>query len=166
MEDVIKHLQKELASLRTGRLLDHLRVELYGDHMPMKACGTATVRDPQLLVFNAFDPSTSETIAKAIRDSPLGLNPRVEGQDILVPVPRPTAESLKAMKKVCKQEGEQAKASIRHQRKVAMDLAKKAASEDDKFRHGKEVEALTQEFVAAIDSLVQAKEKAIADHSA
>lgn len=117
------------------------------------------------------------------------------------------------MKKVCKQEGEQAKASIRHQRKVglifievalwdclggirlngheactlitqpssphvithcvmplhaqvAMDLAKKAASEDDKFRHGKEVEALTQEFVAAIDSLVQAKEKAIADHSA
>ena len=120
-------------------LLDHLRVELYGDHMPMKACGTATVRDPQLLVFNAFDPSvgeaqsvpgiavkvcgrqtwsvasdsrtfrpattslsahqwrpalsihraqTSETIAKAIRDSPLGLNPRVEGQDILVPVPR------------------------------------------------------------------------------
>ena len=129
---------------------------------------------------------------------------------------RPTAESLKAMKKVCKQEGEQAKASIRHQRKVAwmrievalrdclggshlngpkmctlaicptsphgdylitncimplhtqvaMDLAKKAASEDDKFRHGKEVEALTQEFVAAIDSLVQAQEKAIADHSA
>ncbi|KAL6766297.1 hypothetical protein ACKKBG_A35465 [Auxenochlorella protothecoides x Auxenochlorella symbiontica] len=69
-------------------MLDHLKVEVYGDSMPMKACGMATVRDPQLLVFNVFDPQTLHSVENAIRDSPLGLNPRVEGQDLLIPVPR------------------------------------------------------------------------------
>uniref|UniRef100_A0A1D1ZPB5 Ribosome-recycling factor, chloroplastic n=3 Tax=Auxenochlorella protothecoides TaxID=3075 RepID=A0A1D1ZPB5_AUXPR len=170
MEHALQHLQKELSSIRTGRatagMLDHLKVEVYGDSMPMKACGMATVRDPQLLVFNVFDPQTLHSVENAIRDSPLGLNPRVEGQDLLIPVPRPTAETLTALKRVCKTEGEQAKVTIRQCRKAALDEVKKVTAEDERFRLEKEVQEVTSSFVAQVDALVAAKEKSITQHTA
>lgn len=88
----VDHLQHELANIRTGRatpgMLDHLRLDLYGEKMPLKACGTVSVRDAQLLVVTVFDPSAVPSVKKAIEDSALQLVPRAEGQEVLVPIPR------------------------------------------------------------------------------
>lgn len=170
MSKAVDHLQHELAGLRTGRatpgMLDHLKVEVYGERMPLKACGTVLVRDPQLLAVTVFDPSTLGAVQKSIHDSPLQLNPVVEGQEVLVPIPRPTQETMQAMMKVCKSEGEQAKVSVRHARKAAMDEVKKAGlSEDERHRIEKEVQKLTDDFVGQIDRIVQDKEKSITMHS-
>lgn len=101
----------------------------------------------------------------AIRDSPLALNPRTEGQDILVPIPRPTAETLAQLGKVCKAEGEQAKVVIRQHRKAAMAAVKGLSAEDVRFRLEKEVQELTAGFTTQVDALIAAKEKSIKEHS-
>lgn len=106
-----------------------------------------------------------EAVSTAITTSPLQLNPRIEGQEILVPIPRPTAETMAAMGKVCKAEGETAKVSVRHVRKVAMEAAASLASEDEQRRAEKEVQMLTDKVVADIEAFVASKQKDIAAHN-
>ncbi|EFN54273.1 hypothetical protein CHLNCDRAFT_135841 [Chlorella variabilis] len=168
MERALAHLQGELSNIRTGRatpgMLDHLKVDVYGDRLPLKACGSVSVRDPQLLVITVFDVDAVPSVVKAVSESPLRLSPRAEGQEVLVPIPRPTIESLEAMMKVCKVEGEQAKVSVRHARKLAMDAAKKLGSEDERKRVEREVQKLTDEYVREVEGAVQRKEKSIKSH--
>ncbi|PSC69617.1 ribosome recycling factor [Micractinium conductrix] len=168
MERALGHMQGELANIRTGRaspgMLDHLKVDVYGDRMPLKACGSVSVRDPQLLAVTVFDSDAVPAVVKAIAESPLKLNPRAEGQEVLVPIPRPTAETLAAMIKVCRAEAENAKVSVRHARKAAMDAAKKLASEDERKRVEKEVQKLTDDYIAQVESVMTKKEAAIKSH--
>jgi ribosome recycling factor len=169
MERAIEHLQHELANLRTGRatpgMLDHLKADVYGEKLPLKAVGSVSVRDAQLLVVTLFDPATVEAVVAAIAHSPLRLTPRAEGQEVLVPVPQPTAETLAALAKVCRSEGEAAKVSMRHVRKGAMEAARGAASEDERRRLEKEVQAVTDKYVAEADRLVEAKQADITAHN-
>ncbi|KAL4422102.1 hypothetical protein ABPG77_001570 [Micractinium sp. CCAP 211/92] len=168
MERALEHLQGELANIRTGRaapgMLDHLKVDVYGDRLPLKACGSVSVRDPQLLVVTVFDSDAVPAVVKAVSESPLRLSPRAEGQEVLVPIPRPTAETLAAMAKVCKVEGEAAKVSVRHARKLAMDAAKKLGSEDERKRAEKEVQKLTDDMIREVEAVVARKEQAIRSH--
>lgn len=170
MTKAIHHLQHELANIRTGRatpgMLDHLKIDAYGDKVPLKAVGTVSVRDSHLLIVTLFDPGLVTMVVSAIAKSPLQLNPRVEGQEILVPVPPPTAETVEAMRKLCKAEGETAKVSIRHARKLALDAARALPSDDAKFRIEKQVQNLTDNFIAETDQLVAAKQKDIVKHNA
>jgi ribosome recycling factor len=169
MAAAMEHLQHELANIRTGRatpgMLDHLKIEAYGEKMPMKAVGTVSVRDSQLLAVTMFDPGLVEAVVAGIASSPLKLNPRAEGQEVLVPVPSPTAETLAAMGKMCKGEGETAKVQIRHARKVALDAVKGMGSEDGRRRAEKEVQQLTDRYIADIEAIVAAKQKDILKHN-
>lgn len=146
-------------------MLDHLKVDAYGEKVPLKAVGTVSVRSPQLLVVTLFDPTIADSVASAIEQSPLKLNPRSEGQEILVPVPAPTSDTLAAMGKMCKAEGESTKVSVRHTRKLAMDAAKGMdVSEDETRRMEREVQGLTDTFIEEADKLVASKLKDIVKH--
>ncbi|KDD76311.1 ribosome recycling factor [Helicosporidium sp. ATCC 50920] len=169
MDKAIAHLQQELAGLRAGRatpaMLDHIRASVHGEHTSLKALGTAVVKSPQLLMYTPFDPDTANTIANAIRESPLGLNPRTEGSEILISIPRPTAEMLASMKKVCRTEADEAKIAIRHARKLAMDVVKKVSAKDERHRLEKEVQKVTDGYVDKVGDIEKAKEKSIDEHS-
>jgi ribosome recycling factor len=170
MDSAISHLQHELANIRTGRatpgMLDHLKVEAYGDRVPLKAVGSVSVRNPQLLAISLFDPGLANAVIAGIAQSPLNLNPQADegGQEVLVPIPTTTGEVLAAMAKMCRAEGETAKVSIRHARKEAMAEVKTIVSEDDRRRLEKEVQHITDEFIAETDRLVTAKQDDIAKH--
>jgi len=169
MQKVIDHLQEELKAVRTGRanpaMLDFLRIDIHGDHLPLKALGAVTARGPQTLGISLFDPATVDIVCKAITESPLGLNPKVAGQDVLVSIPEPTAETRQAMAKMCKMEGEGARVHVRQIRRVAMEEAKKkeggggGGGKDDVKRREAEVQKLTDDFIRKVDGIVMAKEK-------
>jgi ribosome recycling factor len=169
MLGAIEHLQHELANIRTGRatpgMLDHLKIEAYGERVPMKAVGSVSVRDSQLLAVTLFDPGLVDAVVAGIAQSPLKLNPRAEGQEILVPIPSPTAETLTTMSKMCKAEGETAKVAVRHARKVALDAVKALGSEDERRKLEKSVQQLTEKFIADVDELVAMKTKDILKHN-
>jgi len=169
MNAAIEHLQHELANVRTGRatpgMLDHLKIEAYGERVPMKAVGSVSVRDSQLLAVTLFDPGLVDAVVAGIAQSPLKLNPRAEGQEILVPVPSPTAETLTVMSKMCKSEGETAKVSVRHARKVALDAVKALGSEDERRKLEKSVQQLTDKFITEADELVAMKTKDMLKHN-
>lgn len=163
MTRAVEYLEQELASVRTGRaspgLLDSLKVQVYGQRMPLKAAASISVRDSQTLLVTAFDPSTVAAIEKAISSSTLSLNPRTEGQELVIPIPRATKETLAAMGKIIKQAGEAAKVKVRQARKSAVDLSKDLPSEDDQKKAEKQVQKMTDQVVVSIDKICSAKEK-------
>jgi ribosome recycling factor len=140
------------------------QVDVYGERLPFKACGTVSVRDPQLLAVTVYDADAVPSVVKAVSESPLRLTPRAEGQEVLVPIPRPTTESIAAMVKVCRSEGEAAKVSLRHARKAAMDAAKRLPGEDERRRVEREVQRLTDQYVGQAEEMVEGKERSIASH--
>lgn len=146
-------------------MLDHLKVDAYGEKMPMKSVGTVTVRNAQLLAVTLFDSNLTEAVASCIASSPLELNPKIEGQEVLVPIPSPTNETIAAMKKLCKGEAEAAKISVRHIRKVAMSEAGKISAEDERHRVEKLIQKLTDNFSAEVDAIVNKKSKDISAHN-
>ncbi|CAL8467186.1 g6722 [Coccomyxa elongata] len=163
MESSIERLQGILGSLRAGRaspgMLDTLKVDVYGERMSLKSIGSVSVRDQQMLVVSAFDPQTLPNMEKAIRESPLQLNPKIEGQEVLVPVPRPTPDRIKAMGKMIKQEGESTRVAVRNARKAVMEQVKKMASEDARRLEEKKVQKLTDEYIMDINSMCEKKEE-------
>jgi len=136
-------------------------VEAYGDKAPLAALATVGARDAQLLVASVYDPETTAAVEKAIRASPLGLNPRVEGQEILIPVPKPSADTLEAMAKLCKQEVEAAKVSVRNARKQGLVAIKGLAGEDDKYRAETQLQKLTDQYIKTIEDKGAKKAKDI-----
>ena len=159
MEEVVSRFLDEMKKVRTGRahpdMLSGIKVEVYGQFMPLNQVANITAADATLLVITPFDPSTIQAIAAAIRaDQSLGLNPADDGRVIRVPIPALTEERRKEIVKNASAKVEQAKVAIRNVREDARKAVKVATemSEDIKKRAEKEIDDITKEFSDKIDA--------------
>ena len=164
MEGVVERFKDEMRKVRTGRahpdMLSGIKVEAYGQFMPLNQVANITVADATLLVVTPFDPSNIQAIASAIRaDQALGLNPADDGRVIRVPIPPLTEERRKEIVKTASGKVEDAKKAIRNAREDARKAVKNAEemSEDIKKRAEKEIDELTKEFTDKIDAEFKAK---------
>lgn len=164
MEDVIARFKDEMKKVRTGRahpdMLSGIKVEVYGQFMPLNQAANITAADATLLVITPFDPANIPAIAAAIRaDQSLGLNPADDGRVIRVPIPPLTEERRKEIVKNASAKVEQAKVSLRNIREDARKAIKIVAemSEDAKKRAEKDVDDLTKEFNEKIEAEFKAK---------
>ena len=170
MNKTIEIFNKELGSLRTGRananMLDLVKVDVYGQKMPINQLGTITTPEPRMINIQVWDLNNVNLIDSSIRKSELGLNPQIDGQLIRLPIPDLSEERRNEMKKMVKTMGEKCKISIRNIRREANDilknlLKKKEISEDDEKKNEKEVQVITDKFIKIIDDKVSSKEKEI-----
>ena len=161
---------KELSSLRTGRasssMLDLIKVEVYGQQMPINQLGSVTTPDPRTINIQVWDLNNVSAIDSTIRKSELGLNPQIDGQLIRLPVPDLSEERRSEMKKIIKSMGEKCKISIRNIRREANDdlkalLKKKELSEDDEKKFEKKIQIITDDQIKKIDEKVISKETEI-----
>ena len=174
LEDAKVRMQKstesvatEFSRIRTGRastaLLDHIQVDYYGSSVPIGQAATVSVGDARTLVIQAWEKNMIPVIEKAIMESELGLNPVTAGEVIRIPLPALTEERRKEMTKVVRQEGENGKIAVRNIRRDALgdlrELVKeKLIGTDDEKRAETQMQELTDQSVARIDSLVAEKE--------
>ena len=170
MDKTIEVFQKELTSLRTGRanasMLDLVKVDVYGQAMPLNQVSSITTPDARTINIQVWDLSNVPLVDTAIKKSELGLNPQIDGQLIRLPVPDLNEERRTEIKKLIKSMGEKCKISIRNIRREANDDLKnlvkdKAISEDDEKINEKLVQTFTDEHIKTIDTKVEAKEKEI-----
>ncbi|KAK9807326.1 hypothetical protein WJX73_001997 [Symbiochloris irregularis] len=166
MQAALDRLDRNLSGVRTGRaspgLLEHLPVLAYGDTMSLQSLASVSVQDAQTLLVTPFDPQTLGAISKAIMTSPLNLSPKNSKSEIVVPVPRPSQDTLKAMVKMVKGEAETARVAVRQVRKDAMGQAKSLhASDDDAKRAENQVQKLTDQFVSDVNARISEKEAAL-----
>lgn len=168
MKKSIEALQIELAKLRTGRahpsLLDQIRVPYYGNDVPLSQVASVTIGDSRTLVVTPWEKTITQAIEKAIMTSDLGLNPAASGNLIRVPLPPLTEERRKEMTRIVKNQGEEARVSVRNARRDANNqykdlLKKKEISEDEERRAQDLIQKLTDKFIAEVDRLIQVKEK-------
>lgn len=164
MEGAEARFKDEMKKVRTGRahpdMLAGIKVEAYGQYMPLNQVANVTVADATLLVVTPFDPANIQAIATAIRaDQALGLNPSDDGRVVRVPIPALTEERRKEIVKTASAKVEDAKVAIRNAREDARKAIKAAAdlSEDVKKRAEKEIDDLTKEFNDKIDAEFKAK---------
>ncbi|CAL9219282.1 unnamed protein product [Arabidopsis halleri] len=170
MEAAIDALSRDLTKLRTGRaapgMLDHIVVETGGVKMPLNHLALVSVLDPKTLSVNPYDPDTVKELEKAIVASPLGLNPKLDGQRLVASIPALTKEHIQAMCKIVTKSSEVVKQSIRRARQKALDTIKKAGSslpKDEVKRLEKEVDELTKKFVKSAEDMCKSKEKEITE---
>jgi ribosome recycling factor len=170
MDKSVLALKDEFASLRTGRassgLLDQVHVEAYGSRMPINQVGAVSVPEPRSIMVNVWDKALVVSVEKAIRNSGLGLNPVVEGQNLRIPIPPLTEDRRKDLVKLAGKYAEQQRVAIRNVRREAIaDLkaAEKDAviSEDELRRMETEVQKLTDESVRRVDEALKTKEQEI-----
>ncbi|MBR0488147.1 ribosome recycling factor [Candidatus Saccharibacteria bacterium] len=168
MEEALSRFDDEMKKVRTGRahpdMLAGIKVEAYGQFMPLNQVANVTAADATMLVVTPFDPSTIQNIASAIRaDQALGLNPSDDGRVIRVPIPPLTEERRKEIVKTASSKVEQAKVALRNVREDARKELKSAEDlgEDVKKRAEKEIDDLTKEFSDKIDAAFKAKTEEI-----
>ena len=170
MSKTIEVFSKELNTLRTGRanasMLDFVKVEVYGQKMPINQLGTITTPEPRTINIQVWDVNNLSFIDSAIKKSELGLNPQIDGQLIRLPIPDLSEERRIDMKKMVKSMGEKCKVSIRNIRREANDdlkkmLKSKEISEDDEKKYEKIIQELTDKNINLIDEKVSSKEKEI-----
>ena len=170
MDKTIEVFQKELTSLRTGRanasMLDLVKVDVYGQAMPLNQVSSITTPDARTINIQVWDLNNVILVDTAIKKSELGLNPQIDGQLIRLPVPDLNEERRTEIKKLIKSLGEKCKISIRNIRREANDDLKslvknKEISEDDEKINEKIVQTFTDEHIKTIDTKVEAKEKEI-----
>jgi len=170
MDKTIEVFQKELTSLRTGRanasMLDLVKVDVYGQAMPLNQVSSITTPDARTINIQVWDLNNVPLVDTAIKKSELGLNPQIDGQLIRLPVPDLNEERRTEIKKLIKSMGEKCKISIRNIRREANDDLKslvkdKIISEDDEKINEKLVQTFTDEHIKIIDIKVEAKEKEI-----
>ena len=170
MDKTIEVFQKELTSLRTGRanasMLDLVKVDVYGQAMPLNQVSSITTPDARTINIQVWDLNNVPLVDTAIKKSELGLNPQIDGQLIRLPVPDLNEERRTEIKKLIKSMGEKCKISIRNIRREANDDLKnlvkdKKISEDDEKINEKIVQTFTDEHIKTIDTKVEAKEKEI-----
>jgi ribosome recycling factor len=170
MRGAVNSLKSDLGGLRTGRasasLLDPIQIDAYGAMMPINQVATVSVPEARLLSVQVWDRGMVGAVEKAIRDSDLGLNPQTEGQVIRLRIPEMNEQRRKEMVKVANKYAEEARIAIRHVRRDGLDLLKKlekdgAMGQDDEKRQADLVQKATDEHVAEVDSVLQAKEKEI-----
>ena len=162
--------QQELSSLRTGRanasMLDIIRVDVYGQKMPINQLSSITTPEPRTINIQVWDVNNVPLIDSAIKKSELGLNPQIDGQLIRLPVPDLSEERRSEIKKIIKSMGEKCKISIRNIRREANDelkklLKDKEISEDDLKKKEKVIQEYTDNQIKIIDDRVSVKEKEI-----
>ncbi len=168
MEEVLERFRGELKKVRTGRahpdMLGAVKVEAYGQWMPLNQVANVTISDATMLLVTPFDPSTIANIESAIRaDSTLGLNPSDDGRVVRVPIPPLTEERRKEIVKTTSGKVEEAKIAIRNIREDARKDIKSTEDlpEDAKKRAEKEVDEMTKEFTDLIDQEFKTKEAEI-----
>jgi len=160
----------ELSGIRTGRanasMLDLVRVDVYGQKMPINQLGTITAPDPRKINIQVWDLNNVSLIDSSIKKSELGLNPQIDGQLIRIPIPDLSEERRTELKKMIKTLGEKNKISIRNIRREANDelkslLKDKKISEDENEKYEKEIQTLTDNETKKIDDKIYQKEKEI-----
>ena len=170
MDKAIEVFLKELSSLRTGRanaaMLDLVKVDVYGQQMPINQVGSITTPEPRMINIQVWDASNVSLVDAAIKKSDLGLNPQIDGQLIRLPVPELNEERRTELKKLIKSIGEKCKVSIRNIRREANEelkklLKSKDIGEDEEKSSEKNVQSITDEHIKTVDEKVSSKEKEI-----
>ena len=170
MDKAIEVFSKELSSLRTGRanasMLDLIKVDVYGQQMPINQVGSITTPEPRMINIQVWDTNNVSLVDAAIQKSDLGLNPQVDGQLIRLPVPELNEERRSEIKKLIKSIGERCKVAIRNIRREANEdlkklLKTKKISEDEEKTNEKKIQIITDEHIKTVDEKVASKEKEI-----
>ena len=170
MDKSIQSFKKDLSTLRTGRanpnMLDTIKVDVYGQLMPIDQLGTVSVPEARLISIQVWDKSNVNAIDSAIQKSELGINPQIDGQIIRLRIPDLTEERRKDLIKILKNMGEKGKVSIRNVRREANEelkkkLKDKEISEDDNKNFEKNIQKLTDTSIENIEKILAAKEKEI-----
>ena len=170
MDKAVEAFSKELSSLRTGRanaaMLDLIRVDVYGQQMPINQIGSITTPEPRMINIQVWDQNNVSLVDAAIKKSELGLNPQIDGQLIRLPIPELNEERRTELKKLIKSMGEKCKISIRNIRRDANEelkklLKSKEIGEDEEKSFEKNVQNITDNHIAMVDEKVSTKEKEI-----
>ena len=170
MTKTLDLFSKELSSLRTGRanasMLDLIKVDVYGQKMPINQLATITIPEPRTINVQVWDINNVNLIDSAIKKSELGLNPQIDGQLMRLPIPDLNEERRSELKKIIKSTGEKCKISIRNIRREANDelkklLKSKEISEDEEIKAEKNIQNITDANINLIDDKVVSKEKEI-----
>ena len=170
MDKAIEVFSKELSSLRTGRanaaMLDLVKVDVYGQQMPINQVGSITTPEPRMINIQVWDANNVPLVDGAIKKSDLGLNPQIDGQLIRLPVPELNEERRTELKKLIKSIGEKCKVSIRNIRREANEelknlLKSKEIGEDEEKSSEKNVQTITDDHIKIVDEKVSLKEKEI-----
>ena len=170
MDKSIQSLKKDISTLRTGRantnMLDTIRVDVYGQLLPIDQVGTISVPEARLISIQVWDKTNTNLIENAIQKSELGINPQIDGQIIRLRIPDLTEERRKDLIKVLKNMGEKGKISIRNIRREANEdlkkkLKDKIISEDDNKNFEKNIQRLTDNSIENIEKIISEKEKEI-----
>ena len=170
MDKAIDVFSKELSSLRTGRanaaMLDLVKVDVYGQQMPINQVGSITTPEPRMINIQVWDQNNVNLVDAAIKKSELGLNPQIDGQLIRLPIPELNEERRTELKKLIKSMGEKCKISIRNIRRDANEelkklLKSKEIGEDDEKSFEKNVQDITDKHIAIVDEKILTKEKEI-----
>ena len=170
MDKAIDVFSKELSSLRTGRanaaMLDLVKVDVYGQQMPINQLGSVTTPEPRMINIQVWDQNNVALIDSSIKKSELGLNPQIDGQLIRLPIPELNEERRNELKKMIKSMGEKCKISIRNIRRDANEelkrlLKSKEIGEDEEKSFEKNVQNITDKHISIVDEKVANKEKEI-----
>tara|TARA_Y100000389_G_scaffold199485_1_gene237952 strand:- start:591 stop:1142 length:552 start_codon:yes stop_codon:yes gene_type:complete len=170
MDKAIEVFAKELSSLRTGRanaaMLDLVKVDVYGQQMPINQVGSITTPEPRMINIQVWDQNNVNLVDAAIKKSELGLNPQIDGQLIRLPIPELNEERRTELKKMIKSMGEKCKISIRNIRRDANEelkklLKSKEIGEDEEKSFEKNVQNITDKHISIVDEKVSIKEKEI-----
>ena len=170
MDKTIEVFLKELSSLRTGRanaaMLDLVKVDVYGQQMPINQIGSITTPEPRMINIQVWDQSNVALIDASIKKSELGLNPQIDGQLIRLPIPELNEERRSELRKMIKSMGEKCKISIRNIRREANEelkkkLKSKEIGEDEEKSFEKNVQTITDNHIKIVEDKVSTKEKEI-----
>ncbi len=170
MDGAISAYKNDIASLRTGRasanVLDPVQVEAYGSRVPLNQVANITVPEPRMLSVSVWDKSMVGAVERGIRESNLGLNPIIDGQNLRIPLPELNEERRRSLVKVAHDYAEKAKVAIRHVRRDGMDDLKKAEKDgnigqDLSRSQSERVQKMTDETILDVDRLLAEKEKEI-----
>ncbi len=170
MNGAVATLKSELAGLRTGRasaaLLDPVKVEAYGNVVPINQVGTISTPEARMITVQVWDKGLSKAVDKAIRDAGLGLNPQMDGQLLRIPLPELNQERRKELSKLAHKYAEAARIAVRNVRRDGMDLLKRLEKDhkigqDEQHTKGEELQKLTDAHIKDIDSALHSKEQEI-----
>jgi len=170
MDGAVTALKSELAGLRTGRasagLLDPVKVEAYGNMVPVNQVGSIATPEPRMITVQVWDKGLAKAVDKAIRDAGLGLNPQMDGQLLRIPLPELNEERRKELSKLAAKYAEAGRVAVRNVRRDGMELLKKLEKDkkigqDEQHSLGDELQKLTDAHVKTIDDALHAKEQEI-----
>ena len=170
MDKAIEVFSRELTSLRTGRanasMLDLVKVDVYGQQMPISQVGSITTPESRMINIQVWDLNNVTLVDSAIKKSELGLNPQIDGQLIRLPIPELNEERRTELKKMIKSTGEKCKVSIRNIRREANEelkqlLKSKEIGEDEEKSFEKNIQNITDQHISIVDEKVSSKEKEI-----